>query len=83
MVRGGFPCFPLKCPVGREWNRAGEYGRGVAKEQIKGYREVRLAGWIVERGGAHGTPPLLTEALALLGVFLGRSDFLYEGFQLL
>ena len=55
--KGGFPCFPLKCPVGKEWNRAGEYGRGVAKEQIKGYREVRLAGWIVERGGAHEPHP--------------------------
>ena len=56
--KGGFSCFPLRCAaVGREWNRAEEYGWGVAKEQIKGYREVRLAGWIVERGGAHEPHP--------------------------
>ena len=55
--KGGFPCFPLRCPVGRAWSRAGEYGRGVAKEQIKGYREVRLAGWIVDRGEANEPHP--------------------------
>ena len=55
--KGGFPCFPLRCPVSRAWSRAGEYGRSVAKEQIKGYREVRLAGWIVDRGGARELHP--------------------------
>jgi hypothetical protein len=32
-------------------------GRHTAKEQIKGYREARLAGWIVDRGGAHEPHP--------------------------
>jgi hypothetical protein len=32
-------------------------GRHTAKKQIKGYREVRLARWIVERGGAHEPHP--------------------------
>jgi hypothetical protein len=32
-------------------------GRHTAKEQIKGYKEVRLAGWIVDRGGAHEPHP--------------------------
>jgi hypothetical protein len=32
-------------------------GRHIAKEQIKGCRKVRLAGWIVDRGGAHEPHP--------------------------
>ena len=37
--KGDFPCFPLRCPVSREWSTAGEYGRRAAKEQIKRGRD--------------------------------------------